>query len=297
LLGSLLKRLPLPAYRNTLSWIGGALGIAGAVFVGHKLWKQSGHIAEIQIDEQFLLLIALLSLIYGLTNFLLARAWWLLLKCFNDVTAWKWAVKTYGISQLAKYVPGNVFQFAGRQALGVAEGLSGKSMAKSAVVEIALLAISGATLASLTLSLVYAGLQNFIGPLVSFSLAVMVIIAIYAWRGWLLVHAYLLQLLFFVSAGIIFVLTLNAIHPGLIGVSEAPIVTGAFVLSWLIGFLTPGAPAGIGIRELVLTIVLNNMIGATDLILAVALSRLITMLGDLGFFFVTALGINGRRSK
>jgi hypothetical protein len=34
------------------------------------------------------------------------------------------------------------------------------------------------------------------------------------------------------------------------------IVMGSYVIAWLAGFVTPGAPAGIGVREAVLVILL-----------------------------------------
>ena len=44
---------------------------------------------------------------------------------------YKKAFSIYSLSQLAKYLPGNVFHLAGRQALGVAAGFSGKAFIKS----------------------------------------------------------------------------------------------------------------------------------------------------------------------
>src|SRR3546814_290966 len=39
------------------------------------------------------------------------------------------------------------------------------------------------------------------------------------------------------------------------GTAISPILlTGAFASSWLIGFVTPGAPAGFGVREVVLSL-------------------------------------------
>jgi hypothetical protein len=62
-------------------------------------------------------------------------------------------------------------------------------------------------------------------------------------------------------------------------------VIGAYVLAWLAGLVTPGAPAGLGVRELVLLFLLNGMIGAADLLLATVLGRVVTVCGDVLFFF------------
>ena len=60
-------------------------------------------------------------------------------------------------------------------------------------------------------------------------------------------------------------------------------VIGAYVLAWLAGLVTPGAPAGVGVRELVLLALLKGSVGQTELLLAVLLGRLVTVSGDVAF--------------
>ena len=57
-------------------------------------------------------------------------------------------------------------------------------------------------------------------------------------------------------------------------------------MAWLAGLLTPGAPAGIGVRELVLVLLLKGIVPEAELLLAVLLSRLVTVGGDLLFYLV-----------
>src|SRR5690606_30699473 len=97
--------------------------------------------------------IALLAVLYGAANTMLARAWWWQLKIFNIPADWRWALKTYGLSQLAKYVPGNIFHLAGRQALGMAIGLAGRPLAKSAVWELGSIAVAAACFGILAMPL------------------------------------------------------------------------------------------------------------------------------------------------
>jgi len=49
----------------------------------------------------------------------------------------------------------------------------------------------------------------------------------------------------------------------------------------------PGAPAGVGVRELVLLFLLKNVVAEAELLLAVVLGRLVTVMGDLLFLGVT----------
>jgi glycosyltransferase 2 family protein len=61
----------------------------------------------------------------------------------------------------------------------------------------------------------------------------------------------------------------------------------AYVASWFIGFITPGAPAGLGVKEAVLLGLLNNVVpDEAVLAAAVLLSRGMNILSDLLYFLV-----------
>jgi uncharacterized membrane protein YbhN (UPF0104 family) len=67
------------------------------------------------------------------------------------------------------------------------------------------------------------------------------------------------------------------------------IASGAYVVAWLAGLVTPGAPAGVGVREMVLIFLLGHAIPETELLPAVVVSRLVTVAGDVLFFAAAAL--------
>jgi uncharacterized membrane protein YbhN (UPF0104 family) len=102
-------------------------------------------------------------------------------------------------------------------------------------------------------------------------------------QGWLLQSAFLM------ASGTIFLgllLALLAVGPMPIGLSPWlwPGVVGAFVLAWLLGLITPGAPAGMGVRELVLLGLLSPFLPQSTILLATVLGRVVTIGGDLLFF-------------
>ena len=70
---------------------------------------------------------------------------------------------------------------------------------------------------------------------------------------------------------------------------SAPLIGGAFVLAWLIGLVTPGAPAGGGIREAVLLFLLGHRYAPGDLLLAIVLGRSVNIVGDVGYFLLASL--------
>jgi len=48
--------------------------------------------------------------------------------------------------------------------------------------------------------------------------------------------------------------------------------------------LTPGAPAGLGVREAILLVLLSDHVGDAKILLAAIVGRAITVLGDLLFY-------------
>lgn len=263
------------------------MGLIGFVFVCLKLGRNADQIDLQNIGNAAWFTLLFLALIYGLASTMLARAWYSLLEIVDVRPTWIWALKAYGVSQLAKYIPGNIFHLAGRQALGQAAGFPGKALAKSALYELALVATTGMVFVALTIPLFIPKLSTSIGIIAFLLLFAIVFHLIRYWFGSFASNALVWESLFFMLSGMVFVVTLYMISPGTVDFELVPSLCGAYVVAWLLGFLTPGVPAGIGIRELVLTFLLRNIVPEVDLLLAVVLGRLITMVGDLVFFAFT----------
>jgi hypothetical protein len=57
-------------------------------------------------------------------------------------------------------------------------------------------------------------------------------------------------------------------------------VLGVFSLSWIAGFLAPGAPGGLGVRETVIVLMLGSAVGEGPALGAALLLRMVTAAGD-----------------
>lgn len=273
--------------KRWLHLAGGALGLIAFGYVVQRLYSYAGQIDVTRLQARDWVAMGLLSLLYGVANVLLALAWKHLLAVFGVKVDRTWAIHLYGVSQLAKYVPGNVFQFAGRQALGMAEGIAARPLAKSTLWELGLIAVAGSVFSLLALPLVWPRVEPSMAALLAVGAGVFLA---YALRHALSANAALawwLQLAFLAISGAVFVVTLALIIPPHQAVPPLLPVAGAYVAAWLIGLITPGAPAGVGIREAVLLFVLGHIVVPTDLLLAVLLGRLITVMGDLLFFLLS----------
>lgn len=279
-----------PIVKRALHWGGGTLAVAGIVFVALRLRGYSGEIDFARFDFLVWASVAGIALIYGFSNLMLALAWWNLLAKFGANTHPRWAVRAYGASQIAKYVPGNIFQLAGRQAMGMAAGVSGWPLAKSAIWELGLIALAGTLFGLLALPVlvpVFSVTETAGMFAVTIALALSLLLRFFGLPvarafGWYVGFLAISALLF---VGLIELLVEN---PGP-WVKLGPPLAGAYVLAWLVGLVTPGAPAGVGVRELMLLLLLKGVVMEADLLLVVTMGRLITVVGDLGFFGITRM--------
>jgi len=270
---------------RALRWAGSTLALLGIIFVVLRLHSYSASFDFSRFDMVQWLGVVGFSLLYGLANLMLALAWWNLLEQFGARVSRRWAIKTYGISQLARYVPGNIFHLAGRQAMGMATGISGWVVAKSSIWELGLISIAGAMFGLLTLPLLIPSLPMAISTGVF--AAVVAITASLLWRfaGLPVAHAFGWYVGFLAISGLLFT-GLIELQDGIIGISDfkwRPLC-GAYVLAWLIGLITPGAPAGIGVRELVLLFLLKGAVAEADLVFIILVGRMVTVFGDFIFF-------------
>jgi hypothetical protein len=283
--------------------IGVALTVLAVVLVLWRLgslWQQT---APLMVDSRVAYAVIVLSMLYALSLFLLATVWSMLAIAGETLRPGRLAslVHAYGVSSIAKYLPGNVFHLAGRQIYGARLGVPHASMAMASVLETALCVI-----AALLVALAFLAFGDAEGGfmvdsrLVWIGVAVSVLVLLAALSAGmdgpvrrvldsadlaapgvsrLALAAVLCCVFFAVSGGI----ALGADYAIAEGRRMSVVVGSAYVLAWLTGFLVPGASGGLGVREGALLLLLAPQIGEPTA-LALALStRLITTLGDVLF--------------
>ena len=222
------------------------------------------------------------------------------------------AIRIVFLSQVGKYLPGNVGHLVGQVGLASAAGVPVR-------ISMTTMLISTLWLAAIGLCLGLVGLMLFIDttshvgfPPINLPLVMTVsaLAAISPWIGvwvlnrfvpalsrWLghgeLVCLPRLSTSLWVGAGFVasfFVLGLmlkwQAVH--LFGVNEGDLLTMTllFASAWTAGYLLPGAPGGLGVREAVSIALLTPILGVGAAIGLSITMRLVTTLGDgLGFLF------------
>jgi len=227
---------------------------------------------------------------------LLARAWRFLLIYLGVAVSSGWAVWAYGVSQLAKYVPGNIFHLAGRQALGAAAGLPNWPLVKSTAWELTLQVIAGAIVSILVLPLII----TTISPMVSLFVFTIVLLAtlvlFYYFFNSQFLLAFCWYFLFLIVGSSIFSAMAFYISSDELSLTIIPIIASGYALAWLIGLLTPGAPAGIGVREFILYSLLERFFNSADLLTIIVVSRMMTVAGDFIFYLIAGFIFKSRRN-
>jgi glycosyltransferase 2 family protein len=194
-------------------------------------------------------------------------------------------------SQLAKYVPGNIFHFAYRHVAAREEGVGHRALGLALVLEsVGLIASASA----FGLALAWDPRIQAIAPRAALLVWLAPFLPLFAWlllgwmasrkglphlsigRSWSMLGPVLvLDLFFFIFAAV----ALQWLAPN----SEMlPLSAWCSWLSlaWLLGYVVPGAPAGLGLRELVLVQGLGPLVGQVDALAIAVAYRMVTGLAD-----------------
>jgi glycosyltransferase 2 family protein len=277
-----------PRTKSYLNWLGLGLGIIGVIFIIYRFRGISDEINISAITKFQWAGILLGCAVYSGACVIQAFAWHNILEYLKLPVKPIWSIPTFGISQMAKYIPGNVFQFASRQAIGVSEGLPGIPLAKSIIWELGLMAGTAFLFAIFIIPNYNKNVSALITILFFILILIVLLFFIGLWIGRRISNSIGLFAIFFSITSAIFIYLVTLI----LGWQATPgfqLITlcGIYIFSWLIGFITPGAPAGVGVREIVLFTLLTPFIPEGILLLAIVVMRFITVGGDLLFYGVS----------
>lgn len=264
-------------------WGGNALLLLALVYCGLTIARLGTDEIIAALSPQAWLVTSSLGLVYGMMLSLLALAWMQLAQAGRSIDPIN-SLACYGPGVIAKYIPGSVFQYGSRQLLGAEFGLGQKDMAKASLFEAGL---------HIPAALLSAALLYFGG-----SLAVLVagggaVSALLVFRSRPVIVAASLQVVFFLSFGLI----AATLAQFALGIASPDRLASLFMLAWLAGFLVPVAPGGIGVRESALLALAGPLELAGTVAAFALLTRLATTLGDAAFGLTGYGALVSRRSK
>lgn len=228
---------------------------------------------------------ALAFFIYIILIMLLVRSWLLLLGDNHRVAC----ARIYLQSQVIKYMPGNIFHFAFRHAETKCLGFQHSQLMKATISETTGLIIM-ALLTSSVLLLWPQHLSHLIDWLPDYTLfllfaSLLVLWAVIKHKNSQLTSAALLNYFgYFVGMGLMVFLLLSGLgfeHKSYL------FLMACYAISWLCGYLIPGAPGGMGVREAVFILVTNPELNESEALLLIAAIRLISIIAE-AIIFIAA---------
>ena len=280
--------------------VGHVLAAVGLAFVGWTFWAHRAELLSWQPGWRGWLVVGAAVLAHGVAAMSLGQAWRLLLAWHGGRLSPREAHVVYGRALVAKYIPGSVAQVVGRQGLATARGVPALAALLSTAHEAGAL-LASASIVALPAALAYRAHAPLAAlPLVLAVVGAVVVPAVMArrsrgvegrsWRQLALAHA--LQGGYFCVFFALPVVLATAVS-GWPGAADAARLVGITAVAWAAGFVTPGPPAGLGVREVVFVALAGHAVEPAHAVLLAALVRLVTILGDL-LFFTTALTLPQR---
>ena len=203
-----------------------------------------------------------------------APIWLAILEALGVRTQRRW-MGLFFQAQLGKYIPGSVWQYAGRAAIARTSGIPVRPVGVSLPIEFVASSAAGGSMAAFLLGWWGAVVVGAVAVLLAASERLS-----RCQRPTVLatVRAALLYLPSWVLLGASFWLCAR----GLLGVpvDDLAFYIGAFAVAFLAGLVAVYAPGGLGVREAVLVALLSSRIGAANALVVAAASRLVLILAD-----------------
>lgn len=289
---------------------------ASLVLVIWLLQANLGRLPRLDLSSAAVLLSLATALgLYVLSQLIIARAWRWTLRAFSQPAAPLLAESQFMASQIAKYLPGNVAHLIGRAILARKDGFAVPRVALAMAAEVALVLVSAGLVTLVLLGFDADLRQRLLGDVrsIGWPVAVPALLAVTAvalafgarrhlraertrpvidWSRVVpgLVRPGLLHLTTFLLHGLSLSQAAAAVAPEValpLGLSVA-----VFAAAWSIGFITPGAPGGLGLRDGLIAIGLGPVTGLPAALAIALLHRVICVLGDV---LVFGLGLGLRR--
>lgn len=292
------------ARRRAIRIVGNVLAIVGVVFVVVALRRAFTTLPAVPLTMTTFAVVVVGVGGNIVALLLAATAWRALLIGFGEPHGWRACFSIVGRANLAKYVPGNVFHLVGRAGLAASWSTPMPVIVASMTIETLLVvavagifgipaalarlqALSARLLPSMPAAAVFAGVF-VVAVVVVTILAVLLRRRGVGVRASALLVVVVCDITTYLVVGSCLWLLLAIVFPA----AALPwwLCVSGFSLAWVLGFVTPGAPGGVGVREAVF-LVLAAPSGDADVVAAalaaaVVVGRVQSIVADVLVFVV-----------
>ncbi len=272
--------------------LGKSLGILGLLFIFYRLSQEytlgtfTEKLSILSPIIPFLLILNLVSILVGI------YVWYIMLLNYSKNSfPYRLSYYYFAKTEISKYLPGNIFHFVGRQMLSSSLGISQIEMAKISLL-FSLFLLIGTVISSTIFAFLAIDIPPFILVTMTLASTISFISILYLYPS-------------FPSRKKIFLITHSSISVALQGIMLGVIMwsqvehfsttlfyqsASIYIVSWLVGFVTPGASGGLGVREgtfILIATYFHLSIASDIIIFSVLLLRLINICIDIALYLST----------
>lgn len=298
--------------KKYLKYIGNLVTVVSIAFVIYAVFKLKIDFKKLANPRAVMILI-IGALGVTFTVYFLAYAWKNTLDYLaGRKTKFKDVAHVYGKANIGKYLPGNVMHYVERNLFASKIGLNQLDLAISSVIE-----VIGIIIVALLFSVICAreellrAAHKYVKPAYVIALVIVGILVIIAiiiickksqrirnmakrLADWKFIKVFIVDLIIYAVVlailGAILVLVCGFIYDVELDAARVAAIITYYMLAWVLGFVVPGAPGGIGVREAILVLLLSPTIGDTVTLSAALIHRLISIIGDF-IGYLIALGL------
>ncbi len=299
--------------KKIIKIIGHIMLIFSIIFLFLKIKNQNVDFQSYITNEKFKWIFLFIILIYIVVMYINAEIYKLILQAFsNKKINRRQLYNIYLTANLGKYLPGNIMQFVGRNVLATQYDLKQKDMMLSTLQEICTTIFAGMIVVIIfghsdiiiAINYIYNQYSAIlkIGAIVFVFIIVVCISLIIKFKA--KISSYIDEInIKRVTKSIIICLVINIVTHLVscstyiilvkgsfnLPLTSACRIIGIYIIAWLVGFIIPGAPGGIGIKEAVLILLLNNIVPENIILVSVVLHRILNIIAEFLAFVLMRL--------
>jgi len=271
---------------RAVGWLASLLCLA---YVGRELLAHRDFLAAATQADGWGWALAGGALLWVCVNTCLGLGWQRLVVACGGAIEWQKSVSITWQTQVAKYLPGNVFHLAGRVYLSRREKVPVKTAVVATLLEASLLVAAGiafgiaywlpASYAMAGTACVWLGLVGI--------LALSLRVGESLWSKWGFCFGATYPGLFLPGLAYAGVFLIQGVIAVALGLAMAPDswsfqeTLPILSIAWVAGFLTVGSPGGIGVREAAFVALAQTESEKASMLLLVVGIRIVSILGDL----------------
>lgn len=295
--------------KKLLKYLGNIVTILAMIFIIKVMLSLDIDFSIIQNKGLFISSLIVGTLIMCSTVFIIAYGWKIVLTVLSNQTVnYKDASFVYVKANMGKYLPGNVMHYVERNLFAESLGLNQKAVLLSTITE-----IFGLVIVCITAGIILEGqriwtvLQEVLQVkyIILFAVLFCTLIAgiiifrkkIKGFFADISVANFLKAFLqaiptylgFILLGGLVLVTIFASTLDNGASYDMIFSIVAAYTAAWVIGFVVPGSPGGIGVREFVLLFLLRDQFPEAIILTCILVHRMISILGDTLAYLISIL--------